>query len=64
MGILESGKILLVESGLLGFGIQNTAQGIQYPTLSKMQVPLLDSFTWGDFCKNLNENNFMQDDWF
>ena len=33
-GILipESGKILLMESGNLGFGIQNTAQGIRNPT--------------------------------
>ena len=28
----ESGKILLVESGILNFGIQNTAQGIRNPT--------------------------------
>ena len=27
----ESGKIFLVESGILGFGIQNTAQGIRIP---------------------------------
>ena len=30
--IPESVKILLVESGILSFGIQNTAQGIRYPT--------------------------------
>ena len=29
--IAESGKFLLVESGILGFGIRNTAQGIQNP---------------------------------
>ena len=29
---LESGKILLVESGILGFGIRKTAQGIWNPT--------------------------------
>ena len=28
----ESGKFLLVESGILGFGIRNTAQGIRNPT--------------------------------
>ena len=28
----ESGKFWLVESGILGFGIQNTAQGIRNPT--------------------------------
>ena len=32
MRILESGKILLVESGILCFGIQNTAQGVRNPT--------------------------------
>ena len=30
--ILEGGKFLLVESGVLGFKIRNTAQGIQNPT--------------------------------
>ena len=30
--ILESAKFLLVESGILGFGIRNTAQGIRNPT--------------------------------
>ena len=29
--ISESGKILFVESGILGFGIQNTTQGIRNP---------------------------------
>ena len=28
----EFGKFLVVESGILGFEIQNTAQGIQNPT--------------------------------
>ena len=28
----ESGKFLLVKSGILGFGIRNTAQGIWNPT--------------------------------
>ena len=28
----ESGKFLLVKSGILGFGIRNTAQGIQNPS--------------------------------
>ena len=32
MGIPESWKFLLVESRILVFGIQNTAQGIQNPT--------------------------------
>ena len=30
--ILESGKFLLVDSGVLGFGIRNKAQGIQNAT--------------------------------
>ena len=30
--VLESVKCLLVESGILGFGIRNTAQGIRNPT--------------------------------
>ena len=30
--MLESVKFLLVESGILGFGIRNTAQGIRNPT--------------------------------
>ena len=29
---LQSGKILLAESGILGFGIRNSAQGIWNPT--------------------------------
>ena len=28
----ESGKIFLVESGIVGFGIHNTAQGFRNPT--------------------------------
>ena len=41
--ILESGKFLLVESGILGFGIRNIAQGIRNPTkigIRRIQVPL------------------------
>ena len=30
--ILESGKFLLVKSGILGTGIRNTAQGIRNPS--------------------------------
>ena len=30
--VRESGKIWVMESRILGFGIQNTAQGIQNPT--------------------------------
>ena len=32
MRIPESWKFLVVESGILVFGIQNTAQGIRHPT--------------------------------
>ena len=32
IGKVESGTILLVESGILGFGIRKTAQGIANPT--------------------------------
>ena len=41
--ILECGKLLLVESGIVGFGIRNTAQGIRNPTMiviRRIQVPL------------------------
>ena len=41
----QSGKIFIMESGILGFGIRNTAQGIQNPANgwnpeSRIQVPL------------------------
>ena len=32
--ILESWKFLLVVSGILGFGIRNTAIGVQSPTIN------------------------------
>ena len=32
MRIPKSGKFLLVESGILGFGIRNSAQGIRNPS--------------------------------
>ena len=49
--ILEPGKFLLVESGILGFGIRNTAQGIRNPTNdwnpeSKFHWQRLESSTW------------------
>ena len=44
MGIPESEKFLNVESGLLGFGIRNTAQGTRNPghwrSESRIQAPL------------------------
>ena len=48
---LQPGKILLMESGLLGFGIRNTAQGIRNPTddweaESKFHWQRLESSTW------------------
>ena len=49
--ILEPGKFLLVESGILGFGIRNTAQGIRNPTNdwnpdSKFHWERLGSSSW------------------
>ena len=35
--ILESRKFLIVESGILGFGILNTAQGIRNSTLIRLE---------------------------
>ena len=35
--ILESRKFLIVESGILGFGISNTAQGIRNSTLIRLE---------------------------
>lgn len=42
IGIPESGKFSLVESGVLGFGIRDTGQGIRNPTYdwNPEQVPL------------------------
>ena len=37
--IPESEKSLVVDSGILGFGIQNTAQGIRNPTAIGIQNP-------------------------
>ena len=47
----ESGNFLLVESGILGLGIRNTAQGIRNPTNdcnpeSKFHWQRLESSTW------------------
>ena len=49
--ILESWKFLLEESGILGFGIWNTAQGIRNPTNdwnpeSKFHWQRLESSSW------------------
>ena len=49
--ILEPGKFPLVESGILGFGIRNTAQGIRNPTNdwnpdSKFHWERLGSSSW------------------
>ena len=49
--IPESKKFLLVESGILGFWIRNTAQGIRNPTNnwnpeSKFHWQRLESSTW------------------
>ena len=34
---LKSSKFLLVESGIVGFGIRNTAQGIRNPTIKRFE---------------------------
>jgi len=39
----ELGKILIGESGILGFGIQNTAQGIRNPTYDWNQERIINS---------------------
>ena len=49
--IPESVKFFLVESGILGFGTQNTAQGIRTPNKEwnlefKLQWKILESSTW------------------
>ena len=46
----DSGKILLMESGIPGFGIRNTAQGIANPNneWNPESKTVLDFLTWGD----------------
>ena len=51
IGIAESGKFLLVESGILGFGIRNTAQGTwnhtnDWNSKSKFHWQRLESSRW------------------
>ena len=51
--IPQSGKFWLVESGILGFEIRNTAQGVKNPSSTDKyrnpeSQPVLDSLTWGD----------------
>ena len=52
--ILECDKILLVESGILGFGIRNTARN---PTndWNPESKTVLDSVAWGDSLFNVGE---------
>ena len=68
-GIRNRKKFLLVECGILGFTIQNTAQGIQNPSSTDKDgnpVPgirnpwcgiqsktTLDSLTWGDHSRRI-----------
>ena len=41
----ESGKFVLVESGILGFGIRNSAQGIRNPSNdSNPEIQYLESW--------------------
>ena len=45
MRIPESGKFVLVESGILGFGIRNSAQGIRNPSNdSNPEIQYLESW--------------------
>ena len=44
--IPESKKILLAEPGIVGFGIQNTAQGIQNPANDWIQNPSSADKDW------------------
>ena len=53
MRIPESGKFLLVESGIFGFGIRNSAQGIRNP--SNDSNP--ESSTWNPTAYFGNERN-------
>ena len=51
--IPQSGKFWLVESGILGFEIRNTAQGVKNPSSTDKyrdpeSQPVLDSHSWGD----------------
>ena len=65
-GILE--VIFLMESGILTFGIRNTAQGIRNPLESSTWNPestvwnvesktVLDSFTWDETNLRVNQEN-------
>ena len=45
--VTEYAKFLLVESGILGFGIQKTAQGIRNPSNDWNQQRLKSS-TWNE----------------
>ena len=66
----ESGKFLLVESGILGFGIRNSDQGIRNPTndwnpestaWNPESKTVLDSLTWDDMYSEtlLEKENFI-----
>ena len=59
----ESENILLVESGILGFGIRTTVQGIQNPTddwnpESKFHWQRLESSIWNPESKTVLDRPF------
>ena len=53
--IPKSRKFLLVESGILGIGIQNPAFGTQNPTKKWIQDPFLENpFSWKSISSRIN----------
>ena len=46
----ESGKFAFVESGILGFGIQNKAQGIRIPLMTEIPNPSSTDKEFGKPC--------------
>ena len=63
--IPESREFLIVESGILGFGILNTAQGIRNPTLirleSGVQVQLIKNHGTETSTWNTESTGWIQD---
>ena len=59
IGIPDSPKFILLESGIFGFRIRNTAQGIRYPTNdwireSKSHCQIARIYTWNPESKAWN----------
>ena len=57
----ESGKILLLESGILGFGIWKTAQGIRNPLRIGIQNPSSTDKDWNPVPGLRNPQRGIQD---